>query len=74
MSYFVDLDQPDRVIHGPHCVKMVLRRMSKFEKKAVDYYDDKRLIMTCQSTIDFKRAMKCRFSLWPNEYYPAENG
>ena len=74
-SYFPTLDEPYPVIHGPDCLKKFIRRMSKFEKKAVDYYnDDKRFIMSHQDTMEFNRSMKCRFCHGPFEFYPRENG
>ena len=74
-SYFPTLDERYRIIHGPDCVKRFILRMMKFEKKAVDYYnDDKRLIMSPQDTMEFNRSMKYRFCHGPFEFYPRENG
>ena len=36
-SYFTDLDEAYRVIHGPDCVIKFIRRMNKLEKKVMDY-------------------------------------
>ena len=56
-------------------MKKFIHRMNKFKKNAVEYYnDDKRLIMTVKDTMAFNRAMKCRFSHAPFEYYPSEKG
>ena len=45
-SYLPTLDEPYQVIDGPDSVKKYISHMSRFERKALDYYnDDKGLIM-----------------------------
>ena len=73
--YFSNLAETYRDIHGPECVKRFIPRLSKIEKKARDdYNDDKSLKISGQDTIEINRAMKCRFSHGPFEFYKWENG